>query len=176
MATFRLATQSDIPAITAIYELILDTPHKNACAKWRKGIYPTEATAALGVQLGDMFVECDDTGRVLASARINHEQDGFYAEADWLWTADAPADQILVMHTLAVDHSLNIKGAGKNFLYFYETEAIRRGCPNLRIDTSETNFPARALYKKLGFREVSLATGSFHGIDNLQLITLEKKL
>lgn len=176
MTTFRLATPGDIPAIAAIYELILDTPHKNACANWRKGIYPTEATAILGVELGDMYVECDDTGRVLAAARINHEQDEFYAEAEWLWTADAPADQILVIHTLVVDHSLNVKGAGTNFIDFYESEAIRRGCPNLRIDTNETNLPARALYKKLGFREVSLAIGSFHGIDDLHLITLEKRL
>ena len=55
-----------------------------------------------------------------------------------------------------------------------EQEALRRSCKVLRIDTNETNTPARSLYASLGYREVGAVPCEFNGIPNVNLVCLEK--
>ena len=44
------------------------------------------------------------------------------------------------------------------------------------MDTNARNRAARALYKKLGYEEVSIVPCTFNGIAGVQLVCLEKKL
>ena len=53
-------------------------------------------------------------------------------------------------------------------------EFTARGCTVLRIDTNETNTPARRLYASLGYREVGAVPCEFNGIPNVNLVCLEK--
>ncbi len=166
----RPAATPDIPAIAAIYEKILAAPNQTG---WQKGVYPTAATAAAAVARGDMYVLCRGAN-VLAAARLNREELPQYAAAPWAETALPGA--VLVIHTLVVDPACRGQGLAKRFLAFYEAEAARRGCPNLRLDTGLNNAPARALYKALGYREVAVVTGDFNGIAAMPLVLLEKRL
>ena len=59
---------------------------------------------------------------------------------------------------------------------YYENYAREHGCSCLRMDTNERNCSARALYKKLGYREASVVPCEFNGIPDVQLVCLEKKL
>lgn len=97
-----------------------------------------------------------------------------YALADWSY--DVPADQVMVMHTLAVEPEAKGKGYGAKFLAYYEEYALKHGCHYLRIDTMETNQYARTLYQRLGYREVSIISISFNGISESRLVCLEKKI
>ncbi len=177
MTIFRPATAADIPAIAAIYNKILTDAEKLAAVGWQPGIYPTADTAALGVAQGDMYVQCDDNGKVLAAARINHTQEDLYAGAPWRDTAAAAHPQdVLVIHTLVADHTARIPGLGKAFIAFYEAEAKRRGCRYLRLDTNKINTPARSFYQALGFHEVGIVKGDFHGLAAINLVLIEKAL
>lgn len=85
--------------------------------------------------------------------------------------------QIANEHRLqVVDPAARGQGLARLFISFYEEEARRRGCPNLRIDTNLTNIPARTLYKSLGFREAAVITSEFNGIAGTSLVLLEKRL
>ena len=55
------------------------------------GIYPTEDTARAAWKAGELFVMDDETGTVVAAARINQEQVSAYDEADWLNRLPLPA-------------------------------------------------------------------------------------
>ena len=46
----------------------------------------------------------------------------------------------------------------------------------LNQDTNENNKTARALYKKLGYKEISIVPCVFNGIEGVGLVLLEKKL
>ena len=59
---------------------------------------------------------------------------------------------------------------------FYEDLARKNGCTELRMDTNERNASARALYRNLGYREVSIVPCAFNGIPGVQLVCLEKTL
>ncbi|MHC1719793.1 MAG: N-acetyltransferase family protein [Clostridiaceae bacterium] len=170
----RMATENDISMVVRIYEKILELEAVGQThTGWKKGIYPTEETAMDALTKNELFVFEED-GRILATARINKEQMPEYANCHWAY--DAPESEIMVIHTLAVDPAVSGLGIGSKFISFYESFASKHGCPYLRLDTSATNAPARALYKKLGYAEQGIASCVFNGIDDAQLVCLEKKL
>lgn len=170
----RLATERDIAAIAAIYDDIhTEEEAGRLTIGWERGVYPTEATAAASVSAGDMFV-CERDGMVVAAGRINKEQVDVYADAPWEFPA--PDEEVCVLHTLVVSPHCQSRGTGHEFVEFYEKYALENGCPYLRIDTNENNLRARALYKKLGYKEISIVPCVFNGINGVGLVLLEKRL
>ena len=170
----RKATLDDLDAISAIYDAIHDSEEAGlAVIGWDRAIYPTRATAQASILAGDMFV-LEEEGRVLAAAKINQKQEESYAEGTW--THDAPDSEVLVLHTLVVHPEAAGRGIGTRFVAFYEECAARMACPYLRMDTNARNAAARALYKKLGYIEVSIVPCVFNGIAGVNLVLLEKTL
>ena len=170
----RRATFDDIPAISAIYEAILDREDAGTMSVgWRRGIYPTAETAKAAVSAGEMYVAVED-GAVVASARINREQMPAYAQVPWRWPA--PDDRVLVMHTLTVDPAQARRGLARQFLRFYEDLARKTGCQVLRIDTNARNGIARAMYAHHGYVESGVIPCTFNDIPGVNLVCMEKKL
>lgn len=171
---FRKATMEDIDQIAEIYEEIhTENEAGRMTTGWIRGVYPSRETAGASVQCRDMFVEEED-GRIVAAARINQEQVPEYAGADWRYKA--PEDQVMVLHVLAVSPGEKGKGYGSRFVVYYEQYALKHGCRYLRMDTNQRNSAARALYRKLGYEEVSVVPCNFNGIPDVQLVCLEKRL
>lgn len=171
---FRKATMEDVERIAEIYdEIHLENEAGRMTTGWIRGVYPSEETAEASVRCGDMFVE-EENGSIVAAARINQEQVAEYAKADWQY--DAPQNQVMVLHTLVVSPKERGKGYGTRFVSYYESHARDQGCCYLRMDTNLHNSGARALYKKLGYQEVSVVPCEFNGIPDVQLVCLEKKL
>ncbi len=173
-ARFRLAEARDLDAISAIYGAIHDAEEAGRMTiGWQRAVYPTRGTAEAAIRAGDMYVAEWD-GRIVAAARINREQVPEYANA--AWSVDAPEDRVLVLHTLVVAPDFAGRGAGSAFVGFYEEAARALGCPHLRMDTNERNAAARALYRKLGYREADIVDCCFNGIPGVRLVCLEKNL
>ena len=171
---FRKAELRDLDAIVAIYDRIHDNEEAGKTTiGWVRSIYPTRTTAKQAIRAGDMFVlELD--GRVIAAARINQQQGEEYKQAAWSYNADAC--KVMVLHTLAITPQASGLGHATRFVAFYEDYARQRGCPYLRLDTNVRNTAARALYKKLGYTEVSIVPCMFNGIEGVKLVCLEKIL
>ena len=168
----RLARENDIPAVTAIYDKVLREEEQGRYTiGWIRGIYPTEETAGTAIAAGELFV-LETEGKVIASARINHEQMPAYARVSW--SVDAAQDQVMVMHTLTVDPEMNGCGAGKRFLQFYEEYALKHGSHILRIDTNERNLNARRMYAAAGYEEKGIIPCEFNGIPDVGLVCMEK--
>lgn len=170
----RNAQYWDIPLVANIYEHILDQDASGVgTTGWIRGVYPTEQTALEALEKGELFV-LEENGHIVAAAKINREQVPEYANCPWAY--DAPAEQIMVLHTLVVDPSAAGKGYGRTFVQFYEEYAKKSGCRVLRMDTNAVNTPARTLYGKLGYREAGIVACVFNGIPDVHLVCLEKKL
>ena len=170
----RKATLDDLDAISDIYDAIHDREEAGlAVIGWNRTIYPTRASGEASIRAGDMYV-LEEEGRVLAAAKINQKQEESYAEGSW--THDAAASEVLVLHTLVVHPEAAGRGIGTRFVAFYEECAARMACPYLRMDTNARNAAARALYRKLGYIEVSIIPCVFNGIAGVNLVLLEKTL
>ena len=168
----RQAREADLDAVEAIYDQLHTLEEQKVIRTgWIRHVYPTRETARAAMALGTLYV-LEDEGIVRASAKIDQEQPESYSRANWTLPADV--DAVLVLHTLVVDPTLARRGCGRAFVAFYEQEAARRGCTVLRIDTNETNAPARRLYASLGYREVGAVPCEFNGIPNVNLVCLEK--
>lgn len=174
MATFRKATEADIPAITAIYDHTHDLEERGETTiGWLRGVYPTEEAAREGIDADDLFV-MEDGGEIVATARINQAQVDCYARANWSF--DAAPEQVMVLHTLVVEPAQKGHGFGPQFVQFYEDYARAHGCPVLRIDTNARNQAARRLYTRLDYREADIVHCDFNAIRGIDLVCLEKKL
>ena len=97
-----------------------------------------------------------------------------YKDAPWQY--EAADEQVMVLHTLVIDPLRKGQGLGKIFVRFYEDYARKNGCPYLRMDTNALNVPARAFYKKQGYKEIAILPCTFNNIAGVQLVLLEKKL
>ena len=172
--TFRRAAMEDLDRIAEIYSQIHDEEESGrATIGWIRSIYPTRATAETAIRKGTMFVE-EAEGRIVAAAKIDQEQVPEYADA--AWTADAPEEKVLVLHALVVSPEEAGRGRATAFVHFYENYAREQGFPFLRMDTNERNAAARALYRKLGYREIDIVSCVFNGIPGVRLVCLEKTL
>ena len=172
--SIRLAREYDISAVTAIYDRVLREEEQGRYTiGWIRGIYPTKETTGTAIAARELFV-LETEGKVIASARINHEQMPAYARVSW--SVDAAQDQVMVMHTLTVDPEMNGCGAGRRFLQFYEEYALEHGSYVLRIDTNERNLNARRMYAAAGYEEKGIIPCEFNGIPDVGLVCMEKML
>lgn len=170
----RKATKKDIDSIENIYNKIhYEEEQGKVTIGWVRGVYPIRKDAETSLKKNELFV-LEDNNKIVASARINQEQVSEYKNAKWNYPA--PDNQVMVLHTLVVDPDEKGKGYGKTFVAFYENYAKENGCKYLRMDTNALNTNARALYKKLGYNEVSIVPCDFNGIRGISLVCLEKYL
>ena len=168
----RKACETDIPAVAAIYDK-LHTEEENGRATigWIRGVYPTEDTARQALSRDDLFVQ-EETGKIVGAAIINQTQVDAYYGGPWQYAAEDC--EVMVLHTLVIDPDTAGKGYGKQFVAFYEDYAREHGCKVLRMDTNSRNARARAMYKKLGYREAGIVPCVFNGIQGVGLVLLEK--
>lgn len=169
----RKAEKNDIEKVSTIYNKI----HSEEAAGrittgWLKDIYPVFDTANAAFERGDLFVAETDS-KVVAAAIINKIQGAVYKKANWEFAA-AP-ENVMVLHTLVVDPECSKNGIGTEMVAFYEKYAAENNCTELRMDTNARNTNARKLYKKLGYKEVSIVPCVFNGIPDVQLVCLEKR-
>ena len=170
----RKATFNDLEAVVSLYDELHDAQAAGKiCTNWKRGIYPSRDTALRALERDDLFVMEED-GRIIGSAIINQVQLSIYAGAPWKY--DVPDDRVCVIHTMMISPAEFGKGHAKAFLAFYERYALEHGCIELRIDTSEINAPARAMYRKHGFHEIGMATADLNGVPDVRLVMLEKYL
>ena len=170
----RKAKKSDIEAVAKIYDEIHTEIEKgNLYTGWVRKIYPLKSTAQNAFDKNWLFVAEED-GKIVSAAIINQYQGPIYEEATWEFEAEE--HEVMVLHTLVVSPSCCKKGIGTKMVAFYEQYAKDNNCPELRMDTNEKNTVARKLYKKLGYKEVSIVPCVFNGIPGVNLVCLEKRL
>ena len=168
----RKATWDDLDTVLSLYDKIHDGKEAGLIPViWKRGVYPSRATAEAALKRDDLFV-LEKEGKIVGSGIINRNQLDVYAGAPW--QHDVPADQVCVMHTMMILPAESGKGHAREFLAFYEQYALEHGCRELRLDTSEINTPARAMYKKHGYREIGIAPTDLNGIPDIRLVMLEK--
>ncbi len=170
----RRAMIFDLAGVEKIYQEIHDAEEAGVITTgWLRDVYPVRSTAEAALQRGDLFV-MEEEGCVVASAIINRLQVPDYAKGQWLY--EAHEDEVMVLHTLCVHPDAMGKGCGKAFVAFYEAYARENSCPYLRMDTNAINASARAMYRKLGYREAGIVPCVFNGIEGVGLVLLEKYL
>lgn len=179
MIKYRKATADDTSRILEIYSNILDIEESRpeSVIGWKRDIYPTIEVVNAALERDDMYVQFDtELDMIVGSAIINKVQLDCYRDISWKYEPDATDDEVMVLHTLTIDPRLPKSGYGTQFAEFYRQVAAENNCKVLRIDTSESNYPARSLYKKLGYVETEIIFTSFNDIEGYNLVLLEREV
>ena len=170
----RKAMEKDLAAVNAIYQGIHDREEKGETATgWKREVYPTEETARRALFHDELFV-MEEEGQIVATARINQEQEEAYSQVNYWYPA--AEEQVLVLHTLVVAPWAAGHGYGQRFVAYYEELARHLGCTALRMDTNARNLPARRIYQRLGYREAGIVPCNFQGLGDVELVCLEKAI
>lgn len=170
----RKATAADLDAIAEIYAKIHTAEEAGeAVIGWKRGVYPERTTAEAALERDDLFLMEAD-GRPVGAGIINQNQMDAYAEGSWQYPATP--DEVMVLHTLVIDPEEKGKGFGRQFVRFYEDYARQAGCRYLRIDTNLKNTAARTLYRSMGYAEIGCVPCVFNGLEDVNLVLIEKPL
>ena len=101
MITFRKATPDDLDALLALYDRVFTAEEAGRTSVgWVRGIYPTRQTLEEALRRNDLFLE-EANGALVGAAVFNKLQSDYYAPAPW--QIDAHPDEVMVMHTFAID-------------------------------------------------------------------------
>ncbi len=158
----RRATAADIDDIVRGYDELFDYEDVHGTfSNWRRGVYPTRATAEAGLAAGTLYVLREE-GALCASAILNRVQPPEYAAAPWRIAAGE--GEALVVHTLCVPPSRAHRGAARKMLRFAAELARCEGCRALRLDTWLHNRPASLLYAGEGYRAVGVADANARAV------------
>lgn len=170
----RKAVSTDLPAISAIYEAILDREEQSPVyTNWQRGKYPTVDTARGALDAGTLYVG-EDGGVLWGVVNLNGEQ---LPEYDAIpWSIPAEREQVGVIHTLCIHPAQSGKGLARQMVAFCEEESRRLGKTVIRLDTWEGNLPANRLYPSLGYRYAGAAEFFFMGFIQETLNCYEKLL
>ena len=170
----RPATAADIPAITAIYDAILDREEAGPVyTNWQRGKYPTTDTARQALDAGTLYVG-EENGFLWGVVNLNGIQ---LPEYDVIpWTIPAERDWVAVIHTLCIHPAASGQGRAKQMVAFCEEESRRQGKTVMRLDTWEGNLPANRMYPALGYRYAGAAEFFFQGFIREILNCYEKVL
>ena len=170
----RKATTNDINAIEALYnEHFNHEESVKSWSNWERGVYPTRATAEKTVALGTMYV-LEEHNTLCSAMILNDLQGDFYREINWFYPAKD--HEVRVIHTLCVAPSQYGKGYAGQMLAFAKKQAKAEGCKVIRMDTFSGNEPAKALYKKHGFRIAGYIETLLEGVIAEELAMLEIEL
>lgn len=170
----RLAAPGDAAAVAESYEeLLLHEEREGGSSHWRRGVYPTAATAGRAQAAGWLYV-LEEDGRLQGSVILNSLQAKEYRSIPWLYPA---ADgEVLVVHTLCVPPRCAGRGVGTRLVDFALGFAYGAGMRAVRLDTNALNIPAQRLYQKLGFRLAGRSRAVHEGVLDTELVYLERQL
>lgn len=148
----RRAESKDIDRILEIYNGIIDEEEKSGerFTGWKHGEYPTLATAKAGIEADTLFVMEGNENEIPATVILSKKQLPEYSKVDW--NVDFREDEVIVIATVAVDVEYKKKGYGLKLINDIREYAKTIDIKALRLETSETNYPAWKLYEKAGFK------------------------
>lgn len=141
-------TEADLTELGQLFDDLND--HLEATInypKWKKGVYPTQNDAKPHVDKG-LFVLWFDS-KIVGSICLNHVQEEAYAQATW--GMEAFGSEVLVIRMLTTHPNYLRMGVSCKLLDFAKHHANAIGAKTIRLDVTQGNSPAIALYKKCGY-------------------------
>lgn len=145
----RRAVLSQYDEIVSLYEAAIRwLERENINIYWDLDHHPSRDFLRRAIESGELYVAMHK-GRVVGATVIDKTQRPEYAEIDW--ACDARADEVAVMHVLAILPDMHGRGVASFMLRQLARLCRKQGIRSLRLDALSCNAPACALYRRAGF-------------------------
>ena len=149
MMVIRQARIGEDGDVLAFYHDLIDRMQGQPyCPYWKKGVYPTLDVIHSAISRSQMSLAAEE-GRIAGAFILNHVQGEGYDRVPW--RGEAAADQVGVLHLLAVHPDFQGRGLGRMLLDSVVALSRSKGDRVIRLDTLTWNLPGRKLYEGFGF-------------------------
>ena len=145
---FRKSTEKDLKKIIEIINGAKELLKENKIDQWQNG-YPNEEVILEDIEKGYSYV-LEDKGIILGTTALSFDGEDTYEkiyEGQWLSNGSYG-----VIHRIAVDRNVKIKGIGTAIIKQSEEICLGKGIKNIKIDTHENNITMQKLLEKNKFK------------------------
>ncbi len=153
------ATANDIDEIEKMYYAVTEYLENTInYPAWINGLYPTRETFEEAVSKENMYVArksagtLDEGSKIVAGMVLKSEEEPEFSGIEW--QIEAEASETYALCTLAVSADFTGCGIGEAMVRFAIELAEKNGKKAIRLDVTEINAAAIALYEKLGFKYI----------------------
>ncbi len=115
--------------------------------KWND-LYPNLEFIKKCIEKEELYICCENN-IIISSAILNNTFDNDYSHVKWLLNAEP--DEIMVVHTFAINPQCIGKGYGKKIFEDIKSIALENNQKTIRIDVINGNIGAQNVFKKFGF-------------------------
>lgn len=165
---FRKSTEKDVKDIINIINEAKEFLKNNKVNQWQEG-YPNEEVILDDIEKGYSYV-LENKGVLLGTMALSFDGESTYEkiyEGQWLYNGDYG-----VIHRIAVNRKINIKGIGTELIKRSEEICLKKGIRNIKIDTHEDNITMQKLLDKNKFKYC----GVIYLEGNVKRIAFEKRI
>ncbi len=145
--SFRLAVESELPAVLALWESAKREPH----SVWNEA-YPTIDDARHDLETGNLYVLCEEGRGVIGTLAVCPEN-----EMDALDCFSCRHEGVRELARIAVASDRHGHGYAAHMVNAICAILAERGVPALRLSVARDNLPARRTYPRVGFLAVGEA-------------------
>jgi L-amino acid N-acyltransferase YncA len=169
LQTIRLANDTDIPSLQALYKACTAYLLEKEIYQWDE-TYPTLEHITNHVKAGEMYVFVGNEDKIVGAVVLNEWEAPEWQTVDW------QGSKPLVIHMLCVLPTAQNVGVGKKLLLFAETTAKEQGYQSLRLDSYAGNSKSLAFYENALFEKVGHVSLTGKKVGCATYICYEKKM
>ena len=150
MIKLRKAKINESVKILELYNNIIDTANDEFDPKWNDE-YINLGFIEDSILKEELYVYKVDE-RIISSVVVNNDFGKRYNDANWI--VDAKPDEIVVIHTFAVNPSCRGRGISKEIFNIIKEQSLKKHKKTIRVDVINGNNGAEIVFKHLGFKHV----------------------
>lgn len=150
MMILRKAKPNEAIKILKFYQDVIKSIENTSFKpKWNEK-YPNIEYIKTSIEKEELYI-CTERDEIVSSFILNNEFDNDYSDITWM--IDAKPDEILIIHTFAINSNYRSKGLSAKI--FDEIKKMNQTMKTLRIDIVDGNIGAEKVFEKLGFEYVT---------------------
>jgi RimJ/RimL family protein N-acetyltransferase len=164
MTNLRKAEIEEAEKILKFYQDIINSIEGSKFKpKWGKH-YPNLEFIERSIEKQELYISTEDSC-IIACIVLNNRFEPEYENIDW--TINAKPQEIIIIHTFAVNTNLTRKGIGKEIFSQIKSHAIINGKKTVRLDIIDGNIGAQRVFERFGFEYIGSAE-IFHNAVGLE--------
>ena len=169
MIHLRKAKNEETEKILEFYQDTIESIRESEFKpKWNKN-YPNLEFIKTHIKKQELYVYAQDDG-IIACVVLNDRFDPDYENINWTVEAESP-DEIMIIHTFAVESKYAGKGIGKEIFNQIKDNATKNNKKAIRLDIIDGNIGAQKVFERFGFEYIE-SVEMFHeavGVEKFHL-------
>jgi GNAT superfamily N-acetyltransferase len=171
MIRLKKAKPDDAKKILKFYlEVIASIEGSEFKPKWSNS-YPDLEYIQTSIEKQELYIYADG-GNIISSIILNDRFDPEYGNIKW--AVNAKSDEVIVIHTFAIDSNFTGKGIGREIFNQIKDDALKNDKKTIRLDIIDGNTGAEKVFRKFGFKYID-SVEVFHeavGLEKFHLYEL----